>query len=228
MSLRVAPGAPCRPGGSGTECIEPGRYVLDAGLVPGTVTIDVPAGWFEWDVGGGSEGLLVDGGTDAPDGSGWGLLFAPIGQVPLDPCDPKKGSLPSSATVDDVVTAMDRWPGFTLSGRPAPIAIDEFSGKRIELRFTGKPIDCPVSAVLRTPLGAAIDAYPMVADPSRPAQFWILDLNGTLLAIRTTDYPDVSPFEAEQGVRPNPKRHAADQLALQAMLDSIKITDQGG
>ena len=49
------------------------------------------------------------------------------------------------------------------------------------------------------------------------------DVNGQLVGIRTTDYPDISPFEAEQGVKADPKRHVADQVALRAMVDSIEI-----
>ena len=223
LSLRVAPGAPCHGDGVGTSCIAPGRYALDDPLIRGTITFDVPAGWFEWDPGSGSEGVLVDGGADAPGGSGWGLLFAPIGQVPHDPCDAKKGSLPSSASVDEVVTAMDSWPGFSATGRPHPITIDGFSGQAIELAFTKKAASCSNSYIWTTPSGGPIDAYPMVAEPSRPAQFRILDVNGQLLGIRTTDYPDISPFEAEQGVKADPKRHVADQVALRAMVDSIEI-----
>jgi len=52
----------------------------------------------------------------------------------------------------------------------------------------------------------------------------ILDVNGTLLGIRTTDYPEASPFESEQGVRPDPTRHVADQVQLRAMVNSIRIT----
>jgi hypothetical protein len=223
MSLRVAPGAPCHPGGTGTNCIAPGRYVLDAGLIPGTITLDVQPGWFEWDPGGGSEGLLVDRGSDAPDGSGWGLLFTPIGNVSVDPCDAQKGLLRSTATVDDVVAAIGSWPGFTTTTRPESISIDGFSGKLIELTSAKDPSRC-AGSIWTTPSGTPIDAYPMVATPSRPAQFRILDVNGKLLGIRTTDYPDVSPFESEQGVRPDPKRHVDDQEQLRAMVSSIQIT----
>jgi hypothetical protein len=223
-SLRVAPSAPCSPGRTGTVCIAPGRYVLDDGLSPGIVTIDVPAGWFEWDPGGGSEGLLVDRGSDAPNGSGWGLLFTPIGNVSRDPCDAKKGSLPSNATAGDVVAVMARWPGFTATTTPRPVAIGGVAGEMIGLTYTNDPLKCSVATIWTTPSGTPIDAYPMVADPSRPAQFRILDVRGSLLAIRTTDYPELSPFEIEQGVRADPNRHVADELALRAMVNSIQFT----
>ena len=220
--LRVAPSAPCEPGGTGSACIAPGRYSLDASLAPRTISLDVPAGWFEWDPGGGSEGLLVNGGADATDGSGWGLLFAPIGEVPMDPCDKGKGA-GSSATAEDVVRTMASWPGFNAT-TPEAISVDGFQGKLIELRFTKNVESCSPSWVWTTPSSTPIDTYPMVSDPSRPAQFRILNVNGTLLGIRTTDYPDASPFETEQGVRPDPKRHIDDQVQLRAMVESIRIT----
>jgi hypothetical protein len=223
LSLRVAPGAPCQPGGTGDSCIAPGRYELDAGLVPGTATIDVPAGWFEWEPGGGSEGLLVDGGTDAPNGSGWGLLIMSIGRVSLDPCDSAKGSLRGTPTVDEMLLTMASWPGFKATA-PTSVTVGGMPGQLIQLTYVGKPSSCIAPAVWTTSSATPIDGYPMVATPSRPAKFVIMNVKGTLLAIRITDYLEPSPFEIEQGVAQNPTRHKADQPKLQAMLDSIRFT----
>jgi hypothetical protein len=119
---------------------------------------------------------------------------------------------------------MAKWPGFKVLGAPESITIDGFSGKLIGLAFTKKATSCPTSSIWLTPSGTEIDSYPMVGDPSRPAQFRILDVNGQLLGIRTTDYPEVSPVEADQGVKPDPTRHAADQLALRKIVASIETT----
>jgi hypothetical protein len=222
--LRVAQDVSCAPRSAAEDhCVPAGRYTLDEPLAGETLTIDVPSGWFEWDLGGGSEGLLVAGGADAPGGSGWGILFAPIGQVPRDPCDANKGYLPASATVDDVVGAMAKWPGFKALGTPGSITIDGYSGKLIGLAYTKKAGTCPSSALWLTPSGAEMDSYPMIDDPSRPAQFRILDVGGKLLGIRTTDYPEPSPFELEQGVARDPHRHVQDQTALRSIVESIQI-----
>jgi hypothetical protein len=63
----------------------------------------------------------------------------------------------------------------------------------------------------------------MIASPSRPAQFRIIDVGGQILAIRTTDYPEPSPYELSQGVAADPTRHAADQVALEKIVESIRI-----
>jgi hypothetical protein len=51
----------------------------------------------------------------------------------------------------------------------------------------------------------------------------LLDVGDGLLAIRTTEFGDPSPFELSQGVAPDPDRHAADLVELQAIVDSIRI-----
>jgi len=223
LSLRVAPSAPCQPGGTGDSCIAPGRYELDESLVPGTATIDVPTGWFEWEPGGGSEGLLADGGADAPSGSGWGLLIMGIGRVNLDPCDSTKGSLRGSPTVDDVLHTMASWPGFKATA-PTSVTVGGVPGELIQLTYTGNLSSCIAPTIWTTSSATPIDGYPMVATPSRPAKFLIMNVKGTLLAIRMTDYLEPSPFEIEQGVAQNPTRHQADQPKLQAMLESIQFT----
>jgi hypothetical protein len=119
---------------------------------------------------------------------------------------------------------MARWPGFGTLGAAESIAIDGYSGKLIGLAYTRKASSCPISALWLTPSGVEMDSYPMVENPSRPAQFRILDVGGKLLGIRTTDYPEPSPFEIEQGVTPDPHRHVQDQTALRSIVESIQIT----
>ena len=53
------------------DCLEPGSYRLSADIWPARITIDVPEGWWEWRPGDDFDGVLVDGGPEAPDGSGW-------------------------------------------------------------------------------------------------------------------------------------------------------------
>ena len=85
--------------------------------------------------------------------------------------------------------------------------------------------ECPTAMVWETAAGSAVDGYPMAAQLTlRPAQFRILEIGGLgSLIIRTTDFPQESPFEDTQGVAANPTRHAADQPALQAILNSLRF-----
>ena len=62
-----------------------------------------------------------------------------------------------------------------------------------------------------------------VAGQPRTGTFRIVDVVGTLVVMRTTDFGDPSPHELAQGVEPDPTRHAADQVELQSILDSIRI-----
>ena len=225
--LRGAPGGACLEGGTGTTCIAPGTYALDASIAPVTITIDVPRGWFEWDPGGGTEGLLVDGGDDAPGGSGWGVLFSPFGKIFPDPCHQASNAARSVSTVDEVVAGMTTWPGFTV-GKPKAITVDGRSGKSVEVTSTLRPSACPLAALWTTPSGMPVDAYPLVSNAgSRPTHYWVVDIDGKLLIIRVTDDGQPSPFEVSQGVKADPKRHAEDQIALRAILQSIRLKPAG-
>ncbi len=62
---------------------------------------------------------------------------------------------------------------------------------------------------------------PRRRQPERRFDSW--DVNGTPVVIRTTDYPETSPFETQQGVAQDATRHKADQVELHRMLDSIEF-----
>ena len=221
--LRNAPIGPCVVVRAGFECTAPGTYRLDADVVPVAAAIDIPRGWFEWDVGAGTTGVLVDSGLDAPDGSGWGILFSSLGRISVDPCDPAAGFVPAVHTAADLVQAMQRWPGFQV-GIPQPISIGGYDGRLVEVTSSKNNITCPSAVVWETPSFFPIDGYPMVSQSAtRPTQFRILEIGNELLIIRTTDFPGQSPFEESQGVAANPTRHAADQLTLRAILDSLRF-----
>jgi hypothetical protein len=226
-SLAEAPPAPCY-AGDALNCIEPGLYRLASSAYPGRVALDVPAGWFPWQPASDIEGLLVDGGPDAPGGSGWGLLFTSVGSVSRDPCDPSKGTFDpvETATVDGLVNAMRSWPGFAAAA-PVPTVVDGFAGQLLELTLTPSFKGCADPVLWTTRLGLPLDAYPLINDGEtfeHKAQFRIVDVDGTILVIRTTDFPETSPNEAAQGVAPNATRHAADQVELHQILDSIRFT----
>lgn len=227
--LKDAPHAACSPGGSAPDCLAPGTYRLTGNVWPGDITMEVPAGWFEWQPYSWEDAydaLLVYAGPGGA--SGWGVSFIGVAEVAKDPCDPAKGTYPraETGTVDGLVAAMSRWPGFE-STAPAPIVVGGYSGQLIELTSTRTGLDCPDGTLWKIPQGMAVDAYPMVGargPAARPGTFRIVDVNGTLLVIRTTDFPETSPNELSGGVPDAPTRHAADQVVMQQILDSIRIT----
>ena len=123
---------------------------------------------------------------------------------------------------------MSTWPGFTV-GKPKAITVGGRPGKVVEVTATVGAGTCPVSALWTTPSGMAVDAYPLVTGSGpHPTQYWVVDVNGAVLMIRAMDFGQPSPFEESQGVKADPKRHAQDQLALRAILQSIRFAPPGG
>ena len=116
-----------------------------------------------------------------------------------------------------------RWPGFQV-GSQQPISIGGYGGLFVEVTSTQTGHTLPdvrgAGDVRRQRDRRLSDVRP--AD-DRPGQFRILEIAGKLLIIRTTDFPQESPFEVSQGVAPDPTRHAADQVALHAILDSLRF-----
>ena len=228
VMLEHAPQAACGPTGGPLNCLAPGTYRLTGNVWPGQITMDVPVGWFEWlpytdsDA---YEGLLVGDGTNG--GSGWGLQFILVNTVRKDPCDPTKGSYAQAqtSTVDGLVAAMSAWPGFHATA-PVSTVVGGFSGQLVELTSTRTSTDCPNGSIWTIPQGGAVDTYPLVGAPgkARAGTFRIVAVNGTLFVIRTTDFPNTSPNELANGIPDDPTRHAADQVAMQQILDSIRIT----
>ena len=226
--LDHAPPAACEPSGGAPNCLAPGTYRLSGDVWPGEITMEVPAGWFEWQpytARDAYDALLVNAGTD--NGSGWGLEFNVVDAVAKDPCDPAKGTDDRAeiGTVDGLVAAMSAWPGFVATA-PAPTVVGGLSGQLVGLTSTRTETDCPNGFVWTIPQGGTVNAYPMVGATGKPraGTFRIVDVNGTLLVIRTTDFPDTSPNELAQGIPDDPTRHAADQVEMQQILDSVRIT----
>ena len=227
--LEQAPPAACGPTGGPLNCLAPGTYRLTGNVWPGQITLAVPVGWFEWlpytdrDA---YDALLVGDGTNG--GSGWGVQFALVDRVAKDPCDPTKGTYTQAetGTVAGLVAALSAWPGFAATA-PVPTVVSGYSGQLIKLTSTRTMADCPNESAWTIPQGGGrVDAYPMVGAPgkARPGTLRIVDVNGKILVIRTTDFPDTSPNELANRIPDNPTRHAADQVVMQQILDSIRIT----
>ena len=226
--LKDAPHAACSPAGGASNCLAPGTYRLTGNVWPGEIAMDVPIGWFEWQPytwDDAYDAVLVGDGTNG--GSGWGLQFILVNTVRKDPCDSAKGSYAraETSTVDGLVAAMSAWPGFHATA-PVSTVVGGFSGQLVELTSTRTSTDCPNGSIWTIPQGGAVDTYPLVGAPgkARAGTFRILAVNGTLFVVRTTDFPNTSPNELANGIPDDPTRHAADQVAMQQILDSIRIT----
>jgi hypothetical protein len=215
------------PDGSPNGCLVPGTYRLGSDVLStGVSPVVVPAGWFEWDMGPGTEGLLVER-SDADDGSGWGALFSSVGLVSRDPCDSSKGMFPAGSTssADELLAAMKTWPDFQV-GAPRSITLGGAAGKQVAVTSSKTAAECPNPVIWRTPQGTDFNGYPEVgAKPKTDAgTFLLLDVVGEVLAIRTTDFPQTTSTELGQGVKPDPTRHLADQQTLHTILDSLRFS----
>jgi len=226
--LEQAPQAACSPGGGALDCLAPGNYRLTGNVWPAEITLGVPAGWFEWlpytdrDA---YDAVLV--GPSTGGGSGWGLVFSVVDTVAKDPCDPTKGKYnrAETGTVDGLVAAMSGWPGFAVTA-PVPTVVSGYSQQLVKLTSTRTVTDCPNGSVWTIPQGGSVDAYPMVGAPgkARAGTYRIVDVNSTLLVIMATDFPQTSPNELANGIPDDATRHATDRVAMQQILDSIRIT----
>jgi hypothetical protein len=176
----------------------------------------MPAGDFD--------GVILDGGPDALEGSGWGIMFAAVGPVSMDPCDQAQGTFDSAATstVVGLVTAMSSWPGFEATADPDRGRRLQRTAGRAHVNLTST--DCPAGA-MDHPTGLE-GRRPIVnaTGTAHTDKLRIVDVDGTLLVIRTIDFPETTPYEEEQGVASDPTRHAADQVELHEIVDSIRIT----
>ncbi len=223
-SLRGSASNPSVNGAAYPPNLPPGIYYLDTGY-PAKVTVDVPPGWFLWDAATDYNGVLVDS-PDAPAGSGWGLVISVIGHVSKDACNQYLGVLDTQtqASVDTVVSAMGSWAGFEITESSA-ITVDGFAGRMITVRSTLNHSGCPTPKLwTAAESGYWEDGYALVGDQRHPMTYRLLQVGQSVLVIRTTDFPETSPFELEQGVPESTDRHAVDQLQLQAMVDSIRIS----
>lgn len=209
------------------ECLAPGRYAFGAGW-PGDMSVAVPEGWFDFHPGGGSASFLVDR-SPAANGSGWGIVMSKVGTVSRNPCDPEASfySAPLVDTPGKLAAAMADWPGFEVSS-PEAITIAGRAGVQLEISSTLKTADCRSPVLWITPNGTSMDAYPMITDQDvaggYPAEYRIVDVDGSLVAIMTPGLTQTSPFEEQQGIARDPDRHAADAVEMQAILDSIEIS----
>src|SRR5262249_55414760 len=143
VSLRMAPYVACDAADTALSCIAPGDYTLPGQDWPATISFHLPAGWFEYGPGTGADGVLVDGGPQARQSSGWGLLFMLVNQVSRDPCSMSAGTFAPGEvdTPEKLAAAMATWPGFGAS-RAVSITVGGVPGSLVEITPTGTA-PCP-------------------------------------------------------------------------------------
>ena len=224
----------CDPADTGKSCLSAGTYQLTGGptVWPVRLTVDVPAGWFEWLADQGADAVLVQGGADTKySGTGWGVMFSTVGDVYRDPCDLAKGVIPAAqvATPQKLAAVMATWPRFAATAAE-PITVGGDTGLKLKLTSTGPDSCYSDGSVWQTASGGSLDTYPMIGGSSARAAgtFEIVDTGHGLVVIRTTDFPETSPAEVAGGMAADATRHAADLPALHAILESIRFTDVSG
>jgi hypothetical protein len=202
-----------------------GDYYLDLPAYPARIEFDLPAGWWHFYDGPLREDatahaiLVLD--TMGRNGSAWGLGFTLVDEVLVDPCDPAAGNMEASVTesAEALADAFSSWEAFPASS-VEDVTLSGFSGKRVDVTVEG---DAPCEAALfNTPSGYAFGPIWPSSGP-KVNQFTLLDVEGSVLVIWTTDFPATTEFEVAGGAVPDPDAHVEDQEQLHDILDSIVL-----
>jgi len=154
--------------------------------IPATMT--VPSGWAGWV--GGEYAAFIE--TPEVLDIGGAAVHLTLGQTfYADPChgtsllDPQPGP-----SVDDLVTALTKLPGFTAS-TPTPVTIDGYAGKQLTLSAPVSFADCTLTEdgylLMKLPGGATFSSA-----PGQETTLRILDVNGRRLVI-SSDVTGTTP-----------------------------------
>jgi hypothetical protein len=206
-----------------------GAYYLDIAAFPARIDFDVPKGWWYFWAGvtpdaSDTHAILVNSlDTGAANGSAWGIAFAVVHEVSVDPCDAAAGEMDPSVTVSAaaLADAFSSWTAFPATD-VKDVTLSGFSGKRVVITQDTNA-QCAVPVLFKTPSGYPFGPHFATSEPM-VNQFILLDVEGSVLAIWTTDYPGTSQFEENGGASPDPNAHVEDQVQLHSILDSIVLT----
>jgi hypothetical protein len=167
------------------ELLAAGRYrVLNAGIRPTEVTVEVPAGWSS----SGNWVVIGPRGNDEPDGMA--IRFYTIPNLAANPLSHAEGNLdpPVGPTVDDLVQAIVTHPGWTAT-EPTDITIDGRAGQLVSIMI---PLDVELPAddtfYLYTEPGGGIWGWA----PGQTFDWYIVDVDGQRLIIDAFHYPETS------------------------------------
>jgi hypothetical protein len=196
------------------EPVEPGTYYIDPDgdeSTPLRVTWEIAKeGWTGW------IGTAKDTGDDGPHIL---LTIAELTNVTVDAClDQAEGEPAVGPTVDDIAIALSELAPFEVTEPPSDVTFLGYEGKHLVLTVPDGAgsagaigfTDCQ-NGELRTWFAKNFEGSFVGYDGPKPGlteEFWILDVDGTRLAIITNTSPD-APAEA-----------VAER---QAMLDSMRI-----
>ncbi len=167
--------------------------------VPATVTL--PSGWETRDV------FVLKSGSDPL----FGLSFFDVAGIYADGCQWVLVQPAVGPSVDDLVAAFARVPGF--GGAVRDVTVDGFPGKLVEYTVPDyDPVECRSGRFglfqEDGPLGLSGDPSLWAQAPGQRNEFRILDVDGTRLVVGAGYPPDIS---------------AADLRQLRTVLDSVEI-----
>lgn len=206
----------------------PGPYYIDIPEYPARIEFEVPADWWNWHNAARAEesdvhAVLVNSEEiGAANGSAWGIAFAPAGEVRIDPCDPDAGTMDPSVTesAESLAAAFGTWADYPATS-VEDVTIGGYQGKRVEIATDRSPC---LGRLFSTPTNFAFEIQRnREAHPQPPEQFTFLDVEGTVLVIWTTDYPQTNYYEMDGGAEFDADYHADHQVALRGILESIAI-----
>ena len=200
--------------------LPPGTYLIDDPF-PIRATITVPAGWTPYTVDERTAGILVNH-TKPVNGSGWGLFFQAGPYFYKDPCRPGSGTVDASAvaTVASVLATLTSMPSVDASA-PVAVTVGGRPATLVTLTATADSASCSNG-------GATVwntsDGTNYVIPPGEATPYRVVDVDGQPIVILATDFPQSSGWEnSAPGATPNPTAHAADQVELRQILDSIRF-----
>jgi hypothetical protein len=200
--------------------LPPGTYLIDDPF-PVRATITVPAGWTPYTVDARTAGILVNHAKPV-NGSGWGLFFLAGPHFYKDPCRPASGTVDASAvaTAANVIATLSSMPSVDTS---APVAVT-VGGRPATLLTLAAAADTATCGNPGATVWKTSDGTDYVVPPGEATLFRVVDVDGQPIVILATDFPQSSGWENQApGATPNPTAHAADQVELRQILDSIQF-----
>jgi hypothetical protein len=204
------------PGGD----LRPGTYLIGDPF-PIRATLTVPAGWTPYTVDARTAGILVNHAKPA-NGSGWGLFFQAGPHFYKDPCRPASGTVDASAvaTAANVVATLSSMPSVNASA-PATVTVGGRPATLLTLTAAAATAACSNNGAT---VWQTLDGTDYVLPPGEATPFRVVDVDAQPIVILATDFPQSSGWENQApGATPNPTAHAADQVELRQILDSIQF-----
>ena len=193
--------------------VEAGTYFIDPDDDPSTplrVVYEIPVeGWSAWlgaaKFGGGEYGNI-------------GVSITTVTNLVRDGCRDRPADPPVGPSVDDLAAALADLPPFRVTSPPKDVTIYGYSGKHLELTVPDLPVEGEAHELtftgcsegdLHSWIGPLIpEGFSGHTGPGYREEFWVLDVQGTILMIQAGRSPGAPPEDlAEQ----------------RAILESIRI-----